>query len=100
MEWLFFQSQSHHPAHVRRKVFVAPSDPNELEDNFFPNQRRKQYEFKVPLFKPRDPRTGTPHTLILEELFSDEIIFNNLEVSDMEHFVCHHDHLSRIRSVL
>ena len=25
MEWLFFQSQSHRPAHVRREVFVAPS---------------------------------------------------------------------------
>ena len=25
MEWLFFQSQPHRPAHVRREVFVAPS---------------------------------------------------------------------------
>ena len=25
MEWLFFQSQSHRPAHVRREVFLAHS---------------------------------------------------------------------------
>ena len=31
MEWLFFQSQSHRPIHVRREVFVAPSRDPEIQ---------------------------------------------------------------------
>ena len=31
MKWLFFQSESHSPAHVRREVFVAPSPHPEIQ---------------------------------------------------------------------
>ena len=31
MEWLFFQSQSHRPVHVRREVFIPPSTHLEIQ---------------------------------------------------------------------
>ena len=31
MKCLFFQSQSHRPAHVRREVFLAPSSHPEIQ---------------------------------------------------------------------
>ena len=54
MEWLFFQSQSHRPAHVRREVFTAPSPHPEIqlwgpchsakkEDNSLYSKERKAY---------------------------------------------------------